>query len=146
MRRNITNSTELTSSESAEYIQSKRKKIKTMETYDSRMNILKRWMINKHPEHIDTNNNLMIPLPTSVVMEYFGDLVMEASALDLADQLGTLSDQDHKPKSVSHIVGFRSALIDLYRSKGLEAMEAWKELEIELKKGIDFDISDWLTI
>jgi hypothetical protein len=77
-----------------------------------------------------------LPLDPNIVLSFFGFLTKSATALDMANCAGI--ECDEKPMSVSHLTGFRSAIIDLYKNAGPEAMASWNQhIELELKKAGD---------
>jgi hypothetical protein len=84
----------------------------THKMYASKVQVLKLWLIAKY-SHLIQNDEITLPISTSILIEFMGHISVK---IDKATQL------PYNPpvlNSHSHVQGFRSAIIDLYKTRGL---------------------------
>ena len=85
------------------------------------------WMKHHHPTTLNKSGELTIPVPRQAVVDFFGEL--SAKAAVLLQALDVEVADLPTPMSVSTVKGYRSALVDLYRTHGKELD---KKLDMEL--------------
>jgi hypothetical protein len=116
----------------AQKLKSKRTNSSTKQTYKSKINVMMDWLVVNFPESVDVEQNVIqIPLQKEVVLNFFGHICSRAS---LRDEQETPLPDDSPPLSASCVKGYRSALVDLYRSAEIELDPA---LNTELKVLLD---------
>ena len=118
--------------ETARIMQSKRTNDYTKQNYRSKINIVVKWMKQNYPTAVDRNTQLLIPTPKEAVLQFFGHLSLKAAVLSKAkdDEVADLPT----PMSVSGIRGYRSALVDMYRTK---SKKLDPKLDMELNSMLD---------
>ena len=95
-----------------EQIMRRRIRESTHKMYASKVQVLKLWLIEKYP-HFIYNDEIVLPIPTSILIEFMGYISYKV------DKRTNLPHNPPILKSHSHVQGFRSAIIDLYKSKEL---------------------------
>lgn len=118
--------------ETARLMQSKRTNDGTKQNYRSKINIMTKWMKQHYPDAVNGSDDLIIPVVRECVVQFFGELSVKAAVMLEAnhEEAGDLPT----PMSVSAVRGFRSALVDRYRSQALKLDE---QLDLELASILD---------
>lgn len=117
----------------ARLMQSKRTNDGTKQNYRSKINIMTKWMKQHYPGAVKSNDDdLIIPIARECVVQFFGELSLKAAVMLEAnhEEAGELPP----PMSVSAVGGYRSALVDRYRSQSLKLDE---QLDLELASILD---------
>lgn len=116
----------------ARFMQSKRTNDGTKQNYKSKIRRMTQWMLQHSSNDVNLDGTLKIPISSESIINFFGELSMNAAILLAA------KDEDAielpPPMSVSSIRGFRSALVDLYRSRNLKLESS---LDHELSNTLD---------
>ncbi len=106
---------------SFEELRSKRIKKNTRNMYNAKIKVLKQWLLNSQYRECLRDDTLSLPVPVEAIKGFFGYLSQAAierekckTKLDIA----TIAPID--PLSISSLQGYRSAIVDLYRSHGLD--------------------------
>ncbi|KAI9985915.1 hypothetical protein PInf_024706 [Phytophthora infestans] len=103
----------------AQSLQSKRTKISTKRTYQSKVNAMTAWLALHFPQTIDSiTKKMLIPLPKEAILDFFGHICSPPHMCD-RDNMGA-QDASSLPLSASCIWGYRSALVDVYRAQLIE--------------------------
>ncbi|KAL3658425.1 hypothetical protein V7S43_016558 [Phytophthora oleae] len=103
----------------AQSLQSKRTKTSTKRTYSSKLTTMTSWLKVHHPDTVDGLSNAMrIPLLKDAILAFFGHICSAAETCD-RDNV-TSSEAASAPLAASSVWGYRSALVDVYRSQLLE--------------------------
>ncbi|KAF0721481.1 hypothetical protein Ae201684P_001383 [Aphanomyces euteiches] len=113
-------------------LKAKRINISTKKAYASKLRVMIKWMQDKYPQVLDHDGNLRLPLPKGAVLGFFGHL--SEPALECDTQSIHVDDAVNPTLSFSCLEGYRSALIDVYRS---QTMEHDKVLNAELKSVLE---------
>ncbi|KAH9181526.1 hypothetical protein AeNC1_016498, partial [Aphanomyces euteiches] len=113
-------------------LKAKQINISTKKAYASKLRVMIKWMQDKYPQVLDHDGNLRLPLPKEAVLGFFGHL--SEPALECDTQSIHVDDAVNPTLSFSCLEGYRSALIDVYRS---QTMELDKVLNAELKSVLE---------
>jgi hypothetical protein len=122
--------------ENAEQMRSKRLCPKTQANYASKIALFTKW-IRLHADndvmnHYDVDtDSVKLPVPTGVLMEFFGYIGDEAGIEDDVsddDVDDTAANKTGHYRSFSTVSGYRSAIVSLYKSRKL--MESFPTTEI----------------
>ena len=122
--------------ENAEQMRSKRLCPKTQANYASKIALFTKW-IRLHADndvmnHYDVDtDSVKLPVPTGVLMEFFGYIGDEAGIEDDVsddDVDDTAANKTGHFRSFSTVSGYRSAIVSLYKSRKL--MESFPTTEI----------------
>lgn len=123
--------------EVAKRLKDKRTNESTKRTYKSRINVMIEWLKMNSPSSLDASQSwIVIPMQSSVVVAFFGHLCSRAMN---QDDIGIDNDDDTLKSelvglSASSVMGYRSALVDLYTAASLELDH---DLNLELKVILD---------
>jgi hypothetical protein len=131
-----TDENEETSREVANAMEDRRTSDRTKQNYKSKIKMMTAWMALRFPQNVDIDGNLTIPLPKAAVIRFFSHLCSAAHALSKRGDDETEVTEDQVPLSVSHVKGFRSALVDLYK-KANRKHDFNREIDQSLKKVLD---------
>ena len=115
------------SMETARFMQEKRTNDCTKTNYKSKLNVLTTWIKQHHPDALNNDGTIAIPVASNVIIDFFGDL--SAKAVMMLNSSDDESSELPTPMSVSGVRGYRSALVDMYRSHSLKLDE---QLDLEL--------------
>ena len=116
----------------AEKLKSKRTNQSTKLTYKSKLRTMIDWLSEHASECLNEDqSDIIIPVPNNVVLNFFGHICAKASQRD--EDESTVQDGE-APLSVSSVVGYRSALVNLYRN---QTKELDPSLNTELKVLLD---------
>ena len=111
----------------------KRTNANTKRTYSSKVNIMVKWLREHYPALVSERGEVQqIPLLKDAVLAFFGYLSEPAHACDVKNVHA--DDAPSPPLSVSCVEGYRSALVDLYRSNTLEIQP---NIDAELRLTLD---------
>ncbi|DBA02130.1 TPA: hypothetical protein N0F65_011197, partial [Lagenidium giganteum] len=92
-----------TATDIANALKGKRTNASTKRTYQSKINVMVRWLQTHHPSLISDDKSLRLPLTFDAVIGFFGHLCAAAHHYDLDDG----------------IWGYQSALVDAYKTRVL---------------------------
>jgi hypothetical protein len=84
----------------------------THKMYASKVRVLKLWLISKYP-HVVQNDDIILPISAPILIEFMGYISIKM------DKRTQLSCNPPMLNSHSHVQGFRSAIIDLYKIRNL---------------------------
>jgi hypothetical protein len=104
-------------SDAVEALHDKNTASSTKNGYNLKMRVVIGWYTSNHPDQVDSEGGLKLPLTTDSLFQFVASL---AYAGQLRDQLAgphELTDQHPEPYSVSYLQGFKSAVLDYYRRK-----------------------------
>ena len=164
-KKECTKSTEATPDDTAQYIKDQRTKTGTKRNYESKINTIVKWLRQHVPEALDNNNTIHIPSSPSIqnddeklqhdkylselnilrngIKMFFGAMSLNAAVLLRAKDEDVASLPT--PLSISTLRGYRSALVDLYRVRGIkfdpvidfesnEILDGYEKVICELKQ------------
>ncbi|KAJ0391783.1 hypothetical protein P43SY_002897 [Pythium insidiosum] len=90
------------------------------------------WLSTKYAQVVDAQGHLQLPLPKEAMLGFFGHLSGPAHECDINSIHA--DDAESPSLSVSCVTGYKSALVDLYRTHEVELDSALNE---ELKSVLD---------
>lgn len=106
---------------SFEELRGKRIKKNTRNMYNAKIRVLKKWLANSQYKDSVVGNTMSLPLPVEAIKGFFGYLsraAIERGKCKTTSDISTLAPTD--PLSISSLQIYRSAIVDLYRSHGLD--------------------------
>jgi hypothetical protein len=161
-KKECTKSTEETPDDTAQYMKDRRTKTGTKRNYQSKINVIVKWLQHHAPEALDNNNMIHIPSSSFIqnddeklqhqehlnilrhnIKRFFGAMSLNAAVLLRANDEDVASLPT--PLSISTLRGYRSALVDLYRVRGIkfdplidfesnEILDGYEKVICELKQ------------
>ena len=92
---------------------------RTKNSYKGKLETIIKWMKSKYPNlEVDVNGEVVLPFPNEFVISFFAHLMSPANKRMSLNGPHELPEEGSvEPFSHSHVVGFRSALVDFYRSR-----------------------------
>lgn len=118
------------SGEIAENLQSKRTSAGTKGTYGSKVKKAIEWFKEHRPHCLSSQKTeFVLPIPCKELKEFFGHLCSAAHEREKLKSAEEITAEMEDPSSSSTVVGYRSAIMDLYRTAKIE-MDATTKLEL----------------
>ncbi|CAM9390413.1 unnamed protein product, partial [Ectocarpus fasciculatus] len=125
-------------------LRNKRTKTGTKNNYNGKLNVFKDWAISNDRNCLHIDGSIRVPIEKQDILDFFGYLCRpgnERAKMTPAEVI-SLGD-DSEPYSISHIKGFRSAIVSYYDTTALDpttdnelnqALTGYEKLITELKK------------
>lgn len=103
----------------------------THKMYASKVEVLRKWLISEKKDDFinQDDESIILPLSVSVLTEFMGFVSKKV------DPATKVHYDPPKFNSVAHVQGYRSAIIDLYKQRGLDAPELTKSKMTEFVSG-----------
>jgi hypothetical protein len=92
----------------------------TVKNYSGKLNQIVEFYEEHFPEELTEDGTLEAPLSTEPLLNFFSYIFIGAHERLKLDGPENISDKDPDPFSVSHIKGFRSAVVHLYTRKNMK--------------------------
>jgi hypothetical protein len=97
----------------------KRTKVGTKRTYSSKITKFKEWLVEKHPDGLDDDMEVIIPVADNIFKDFLGHLFTPAHERAKCISPEDIPPGEADPYSATTIKGYRSAIVDLYTSQSL---------------------------
>jgi hypothetical protein len=113
-------------------LQNKRTSPGTKGTYGSKVKKAIEWFAAHRPNCLNTQRSeFVLPIPCKELKEFFGHLCSAAHKREQLKSAEEITEDMEDPSSSSTIVGYRSAILDLYTTAKMD-MDAQTKLELKM--------------